>query len=269
MEWRALGLLMRRLAVIGGAETLRYFGDADLSVTAKDDDSPVTAADHAADAAIVAGLAAGAPDIAIVTEERAETHLAAAPERFFLVDPLDGTKEFVSGSGEFTVNIALTERGVPVMGAVYAPAKQRLFWTPEPGLTVEETGEIAADVVGVTEQCRVRAASASALTVVASKSHRDAQTNRYIEARPVEALVSAGSSLKFCLIAAGEADLYPRFGRTMEWDTAAAHAVLAAAGGMVVRAEDGAALSYGKPGYENPHFIAAGAGLDRAALLGA
>ena len=215
-----IALEMRRLALAAGAETLKFFQREDLAVEAKADSSPVTSADHAADRVIVAGLEKAVPEIPVVTEERAETHgrlSGDAPGRFFLVDPLDGTKEFVSGAGEYTVNIALIEGGAPVLGVVYAPAKRRLFWTPEPGFAVEEQGEIDPANVGVTRQLQVTEADLEALRVVASKSHRDDKTDAYISRRKVADVVSAGSSLKFCLIAAGEADLYPRFGRTMEW----------------------------------------------------
>lgn len=255
MDYAEIALVMRRLVVEAGVATLRYFGTGDLAVQAKADSSPVTAADHAADEIIVAGLEAACPDIPVVTEERAETHTRAPAERFFLVDPLDGTKEFVSGRGDFTVNIALIEGGEPVMGAVYAPAKERLFWTDGPGSALQESGAIEAAAPHAAQPLKVRAADNGALAVVASASHRDAATDDYISRYQVKDFKSAGSSLKFCLIASGEADLYPRLGRTMEWDTAAAHAVLRAAGGMVDKAEGGP-LRYGKPGFENPHFIA-------------
>lgn len=267
MSYREIAATMRRLALLGGVETLKHFRAEGLAVEAKADDSPVTIADRAADQAIVAGLEAAHPSISVVTEERGETHLEAAPDRFFLVDPLDGTKEFISGDGAYTVNIALIERGVPTLGAVYAPAMQRLFWTPDADICVEERGEIRLDEIGATSHCRVRAANPDALDVVASKSHRGAETDAYIAKRSVGTIVSAGSSLKFCMIAAGEADLYPRLGRTMEWDTAAAHAALSAAGGEVVRYSDGAPLRYGKQGFENPHFVAFGGGVDLEVAL--
>jgi len=255
VDYGKIGLAMRRLVLEAGAATLRYFGDGDLAVEAKADSSPVTAADHAADAIIVAGLEADFPDIPVVTEERVETHSGPEAERFFLVDPLDGTKEFVTGRGDFTINIALVEKGEPVMGAVYAPAKKRLFWTDGPESALQESGDLDPAEPGPVRSLKVRAADNAALAVVASKSHRDQATDDYIARYAVADFKSAGSSLKFCLIASGEADLYPRLGRTMEWDTAAAHAVLRAAGGRVERAEGGP-LRYGKPGFENPHFIA-------------
>ena len=237
----------------------RQAGDAimhvyatDFEARAKDDASPVTEADLAADRVIVAGLERAFPDIPVVTEERAETHdTAAAGSRFFLVDPLDGTKEFVKRGGDFTVNIALIEDGVPVRGVVYAPALDRLFWTADDGTARARDGDGEARTIRVAEP------DDAALNVVASKSHRDEATDDYIARYAVADFKSAGSSLKFCLLAAGEADLYPRLGRTMEWDTAAGHAVLRAAGGMVDAWPGGrGALAYGKPGFENPHFIA-------------
>lgn len=226
----------------------------DIAVRAKSDDSPVTAADMAADRVIAEGLAQAFPDIALITEERAESHSTQA-SRFIIVDPLDGTKEFVRRGGDFTVNIALVEGGVPVRGVVYAPARGRLFLTRADGTSVEETGPFGP-APGTLKPLRVATPDNAALRVVASKSHRDAATDAYIARYRVADMVSAGSSLKFCLVAAGEADLYPRLGRTMEWDTAAGDAVLRGAGGTVLRFDDHSPLTYGKPGFENPFFIA-------------
>jgi 3'(2'), 5'-bisphosphate nucleotidase len=255
MRDAAMAERLRGLALAAGAEILRHYGDAALAVEAKADASPVTAADLAADAVICAGLAETWPDTPIVTEERAETHAAAAGAHF-LVDPLDGTKEFVQQRGEFTVNIALIEDGAPVAGVVYAPAIGRLFRTAPGGGAVEETGPFDPAAEGALRPLRVATPDPAALRVVASKSHRDAATDAYIARYAVAEFKSAGSSLKFCLLASGEADLYPRLGRTMEWDTAAGHAVLAAAGGAVVRFDDHAPLRYGKADRANPHFIA-------------
>lgn len=248
--------IFRQLAIRAGEAIMEVYRDSDLGVEMKDDDSPVTRADLAADRVIFDGLSAAFPDIQIVTEERASSHGGARADRFILVDPLDGTREFVKRGGDFTVNIALIEKGVPVAGVVYAPAKGRLFQTLDEGGAVEETGEFGAEP-GARRSLRVSTPDNGALTVVASASHRDKATDDYIARYSVAAFRPAGSSLKFCLVASGEADLYPRLGRTMEWDTAAGHAVLAAAGGRVVRAEAvETPLSYGKPGDDNPHFIA-------------
>lgn len=238
------------LAREAGAAIMAVYA-TDFEARAKDDASPVTEADLAADRIIGAGLARAFPDIPVVTEERAESHdVAAAGSLFFLVDPLDGTKEFVKRGGDFTVNIALVENGVPTRGVVFAPAPDRLFWTADDG------GAWRQDAGGEPQPMRVAVPDNAALNVVASKSHRDAATDACIARYDVAEFRSAGSSLKFCLLAAGEADLYPRLGRTMEWDTAAGHAVLRAAGGHVDAWPGGRALTYAKPGFENPHFIA-------------
>jgi len=190
-----------------------------------------------------------------VTEEQAATHAQSA-STFLIVDPLDGTKEFVQRRGDFTVNIAYVEDGKPLRGIVYAPAKHRLFYTRPDGQAVEETGPFEKEQAGKVQPISVSCPDNAALMVVASKSHRDQATDDYINRYAVADMKSAGSSLKFCLVATGEADIYPRLGRTMEWDTAAGDAVLRGAGGHVVRFDDHAPLTYGKPGFENPFFIA-------------
>jgi 3'(2'), 5'-bisphosphate nucleotidase len=247
--------LFRKLALAAGDAIMTVYSSADMGVETKADDSPVTRADQLADALISDGLRAACPEIALVTEEQAETH-GAAEARFFIVDPLDGTKEFIQRRGDFTVNIALIEDGVPVAGIVYAPARGRMFYTDAQGRSVEEIGPFDPDLPGVTQPLQLGTPDLGALVVVASKSHRDAATDAYIARYNVADMRSAGSSLKFCLVAAGEADFYPRLGRTMEWDTAAGHAVLRGAGGEVVRFDDHTPLRYGKAGYENPFFIA-------------
>lgn len=221
----------------------------DFDARSKADDSPVTEADLAADRVIVAGLEAAFPDIAVVTEERASSHEGERPERFFLIDPLDGTKEFVKRGGDFTVNIALIDKGVPVRGVVFAPALERMFWTTDNGKAMLQEGDEPAQPI------RVAKPDNSALRIVASKSHKNAETEEFISRYAVSDYKSAGSSLKFCLVATGEADLYPRLGPTMEWDTGAGDAVLRAAGGFVERMEGGPLL-YGKSDLYNPHFVA-------------
>ncbi|SES09363.1 3'(2'),5'-bisphosphate nucleotidase [Tranquillimonas rosea] len=255
MDYDTLTTTMRRLALEAGAKIMEIYEADDFDVRAKSDDSPVTAADEAADALISAGLREVFPDVALVTEEQAASHGIDA-STFLIVDPLDGTKEFVQRRGDFTVNIAYVEDGIPVRGVVYAPAKQRMFYTDSKGFTFEEVGELKIDEVGETRPLKVAEADNSALRVVASKSHRDQATDDYISKYEVEDAKSAGSSLKFCLVATGEADFYPRLGRTMEWDTAAGHAVLLGAGGHVVRFDDHTPLAYGKGGFANPFFIA-------------
>ena len=243
-----------RIVREAGAVVMSVY-DAAFEVRTKDDASPVTAADERAEALIVPALRALAPGIPVVAEEMTARGEADAIGRtFWLVDPLDGTKEFIGRNGEFTVNVALIHDGRPLLGVVGAPAKGRLFaGVVGQGAWVEDDG------VPGRRPIRVRAVPAEGLTVVASRSHGDAAAlDAFLAGRRVARLASAGSSLKLCLLAAGEADLYPRLGRTMEWDIAAGHAVLAAAGGDVGTL-DGTPLSYGKPGFENPHFVARGA----------
>lgn len=255
MQFEELISRMRTLALEAGAKIMEIYQRPDFEVRAKSDASPVTEADEAADALISAGLRASFPDIPFVTEEQAATH-GQSLSTFLIVDPLDGTKEFVQRRGDFTVNIAYVENGVPRFGVVYAPARGRLFYTTADGRAVEETGPFAAapgpvHPIGVNPMPDNRG-----LMVVASKSHRDQATDDYIARYAVRDMTSAGSSLKFCLVATGEADLYPRLGRTMEWDTAAGDAVLRGAGGEVVRFDDHTPLTYGKEGFANPFFIA-------------
>ncbi len=243
---------IRDLAEKAGTVILEYY-DGKIAVEEKEDRSPVTAADVAAERFILEGLADLAPGIPAVAEEAVAA--GDTPDvsggRFWLVDPLDGTREFISRNGEFTVNIALVEDGLPTLGAVHIPAKGLTCWASGPGRAKCRGGGPARPIA-------VRAPAAEGYVVVASRSHRDARTDEWLESVPVKSFAAAGSSLKFCLVAMGEADLYPRLGRTMEWDTAAGHAVLLAAGGSV-RTLEGEDLRYAKPGFENPFFVARGA----------
>lgn len=233
----------------------------DFGTRAKDDRSPVTDADEKAEAIILRRLAVLAGDVPVVAEEAvAAGHVPdVSGGRFFLVDPLDGTKEFINRNGEFTVNIALIENGRPTLGVVHLPALAETYWAIGPGSAWRKRdGETAVRIA-------VRPAPADGLVVVASRSHRDSTTDDYLAGFTVRDLVSAGSSLKLCRVAEGAADMYPRLGRTMEWDIAAGHAVLAAAGGTVtviaggeVSGTPGEPLRYGKPGFENPFFVARG-----------
>lgn len=220
----------------------------------KGDGSPLTDADAAAEAEaiILPALHAAAPDITVISEENAASHTLAAPETLFLVDPLDGTKEFLKrdGKGSFTVNIALIDKGKPVFGIVFAPALDRLFV----GIVGQGTQETRGDH---TRDLWVWDVPDEGAVAVASASHHDAETDVWLKEHGVEKTVSIGSSLKFCLVAAGEADVYPRFGPTMEWDTGAGHAVLAAAGGRVTNPDD-TPFAFGKPDYRNGPFIAWG-----------
>lgn len=255
MDYEKLTKVMRELSLLAGDKIMEIYERDDFEVKSKSDDSPVTEADEAADAMISAGLRAAFPDVLLVTEEQAATHSKQA-DTFLIVDPLDGTKEFVHRRGDFTVNIAYVEAGVPTRGVVYAPAKERMFYTLADGRAVEELGPFDKGGAGETRVINVAESDNSALMVVASKSHRDQATDDYINKYAVKDSKSAGSSLKFCLVATGEADIYPRVGRTMEWDTAAGHAVLHGAGGKVVVFENHDPLVYGKEGYANPFFIA-------------
>jgi len=255
LDFERLTLVMRRLALEAGDQIMDIYNAPDFEVRSKSDDSPVTAADEAADALISAGLAEAFPQMPLVTEEQSDSH-GQSVSTFLIVDPLDGTKEFVKRRGDFTVNIAYIEDGVPLRGVVYAPAKGRLFYTLADGRSVEETGPFDKDAPGPRNAIAVTVPDNRALMVVASKSHRDQATDDYIARYAVRDMTSAGSSLKFCLVATGEADLYPRLGRTMEWDTAAGDAVLRGAGGEVVRFDDHTPFTYGKEGFANPFFIA-------------
>jgi 3'(2'), 5'-bisphosphate nucleotidase len=240
-------------AVRAAGQVIMAVYATDFSVRGKADASPVTEADERAEKVIVEALQALAPDIPIVAEEAVSAGaVVEVGDWFWLVDPLDGTKEFISRNGEFTVNVALVHQGAPVLGVVFAPALGRLF------CGVAGLGAWMEDALG-RRAIGCRAIPADGLTVVASRSHGDAAAlEAFLTGRKVAANTSAGSSLKLCLVAAGEADLYPRLGRTMEWDIAAGHALVAAAGGCVLDLA-GQPLRYGKPGFENPHFAAWGA----------
>jgi 3'(2'), 5'-bisphosphate nucleotidase len=240
------------LARAAGALVLEVYA-TNFAVQGKADNSPVTLADERAEALITPALQRLRPDWPVVAEEAAARGQApAAAECFWLVDPLDGTREFVARNGEFTVNIALVRQGRPVLGVVYLPVPDQLY----AGVVGQGAWLTAA---GERHAIAARVPPADGLVVACSRSHGDVAALRaWAQGQPVAAWVPAGSSLKFGLIAAGRADLYPRLGRTMEWDTAAGHAVLAAAGGSVCDL-DGRPLRYGKPGFENPSFVARGA----------
>lgn len=242
------------LSIRAGEAILEIYA-TDFEHERKADTSPVTAADIAAETVIEEGLAHFAPDIPLVAEEAASE--GRIPDisggRFWLVDPLDGTREFISRNGEFTVNIALIENGRPVLGIIHAPALGLTYTgAASLGATFRKTGEATP------RRITVRPASVEGVTIVASRRHGDPEAiDRLLRGHPVSDRKTTGSSLKFCLVASGDADVYPRFGRTMEWDTAAGQAVLEAAGGRVTDAH-GTPLTYGKAGFENPPFIAWG-----------
>ena len=244
-----------------GEIILGHYADDAIQARRKADQSPVTAADEDAEAFILARLAKIAPGVPVIAEEEtAAGRVQQIADHFFLVDPLDGTKEFLNRNGEFTVNIAEITGGVPVRGVVFAPAKERLFMGElETGAYELATKPGVAPDFSQARAIKACKPGADGLIAVASRSHRDAKTEEYLAAYPVKDFVAAGSSLKFCLVAAGEADIYPRHGRTMEWDTAAGHAVLAAAGGSVTTI-DGKPFVYGKADekFANPYFVARG-----------
>ncbi len=239
------------LAIRAGEAVLEVYR-SDFDVLGKNDGSPVTLADRLAEDCIVEGLGRISPGVPVVAEESyASDDRVQVEEAFWLVDPLDGTREFVSRNGEFTVNIALVEAGRPVLGVVLAPALGSLFAGRVGMGAFRECG-------GGTAPVKVRKPPPEGITVIASRSHGDAEAlDTFLAGRKVAQMLQAGSSLKLCRIAEGAADLYPRLGRTMEWDIAAGQAVLEAAGGQV-ETLDGEPLRYGKPAFENPHFVARG-----------
>lgn len=242
---------VERIARQAGALILEVYA-GDFVVRGKADASPVTEADERAERCIAAALLELTPEVPVIAEEAAARGETPEPgARFWLVDPLDGTREFVSRNGEFTVNIALIVRGEPVLGVVYEPVADRLV------AGVVGQGAWRHDARG-RAPIACRRPLAEGVVLACSRSHGDeAAMAAWLGQRRVLRRIAVGSSLKFGLIAAGEADLYPRLGRTMEWDTAAGHAVLRAAGGQVLDLH-GAPLRYGKPGFENPHFVAWG-----------
>ncbi|HEY2883842.1 MAG TPA: 3'(2'),5'-bisphosphate nucleotidase CysQ [Rhizomicrobium sp.] len=251
---------LAQVAFEAGVVIMRHYENK-TQTRQKADQSPVTDADEEAERFILAELKKQYPGVPVVAEEEvAAGRLPDIAARFFLVDPLDGTKEFINRNGEFTVNIAEIEQGIAVRGVVYAPAKKRLFAGETPGGAFEMSAEVEKlPDLSLLKPISVRKPPPDGLIAVASRSHRDKKTDEYLAHYPVKDFVTAGSSLKFCLVAAGEADIYPRHGRTMEWDTAAGHAVLLAAGGSVTQL-DGTPFLYGKAAddFANPFFVARG-----------
>lgn len=244
---------VRDIALRAGEAILAVY-DTEFDVEKKDDASPVTEADRRAERLILEALRREVTDrYPIVAEEEVAAgripHIDGGP--FWLVDPLDGTKEFVKRQGDFTVNIALIEGGRPRLGVVHAPARNATYWG-------SPRGAFARTDAGGAHAIACRPMPAKGLVAVASKSHRNPELEEYLARYDLAESISSGSSIKFCLVAAGRADLYPRTGRTMEWDTAAGHAVVLFAGGSVTDMQ-GNELTYGKPGFENPHFVARGA----------
>ncbi len=261
VDWPELSPKICQLAVDAGMAVLRIYtgyADADALVAHKSDDSPLTLADLASHQVIADGLALLTPDIPVVSEEDSESLSFRKPlGRFWLIDPLDGTKEFLARNGEFTINIAFIEDGEPVWGVVYAPALRQLFWGGKAfgSFRQAESGTVSLSV-------SPPVASEQSFRVVASKSHLNAETSAFIGKLGSVELIQAGSSLKFCRVAEGSADVYPRLAPTCEWDTAAAQAVVEGAGGQVYDTQ-GARLQYGKPDLLNPSFIAASVSLSK------
>src|SRR5580700_2407755 len=242
-----------RAAMAGGEAVMRVYGDA-FEVTQKDDKTPVTAADIASERVIVEMLTAAFPDIPVVSEETVpEAGFASPAARFWLVDPLDGTREFVARNGEFAVLIGLVENGRPVLGVVHGPAIGVTYVAHGPGTAMRRLG--SEDFAPI----RARVPAPDGVVVVHSRSHENSRRlAEYFQDKPVLERMKCGSALKFGVLAAAEADFYPRFGTTMEWDTCAGQAVLEAAGGHVLGL-DGKPLAYGKPGLKNDGFLAWGA----------
>jgi 3'(2'), 5'-bisphosphate nucleotidase len=253
-----IALFLAEAAIAAGPAVMDVYGSHD-DARAKSDGSPVTLADLHAEKVICDRLALAVPRAPIVAEEAAANgHRVTVAERFLLVDPLDGTREFIARNGEFTINVALIEKGWPVAGAVYAPALGRLWFGGDQAFVCDAPVGAGMPDARLRRPIRVRSAPA-ALTAFASRSHCDAETDAFLETLPIAERRSRGSSLKFCMIGEGLADVYPRFGPTMEWDTAAGDAVLRAAGGVVLDLT-GAPLAYGKMGgyLRNGPFVAWG-----------
>lgn len=241
------------LIALQAGDAIKDIYNTDFQVDTKDDASPVTEADRRAETLIIERIKADITDSwPIVGEEAFSAGIIpdVAGTPFWLVDPLDGTKEFVNRNGEFTVNIALIEAGRPVLGVVHAPAINQTYMGSPHGAFADLDGQGPKPI-------RCRPWPPTGLTALVSRNHKTPETEDFLSAYTIKNEISTGSSLKFCVVARGQADIYPRLGRTMEWDTAAGHAVLRAAGGTVTDL-DGRELLYGKPGFENPHFVAKG-----------
>jgi 3'(2'), 5'-bisphosphate nucleotidase len=235
---------------------------AGVSVERKADKSPVTAADRESEAVLLAGAASVMPGVPVIAEEAVGTgRIPAIGRRFFLIDPLDGTREYIEGSREFTINVGLIQDGFPVFGILYAPAMAWLFMTVAPDRAVE--ADVAPDSAArsiaelAAKEVRTREPDPARLVGVTSRSYKSSKANAFLERIGARERSPIGSALKFCLVARGDADVYPRYGSISEWDTAAGHAILVAAGGAVTRL-DGQDLRYGKPDFLNPPFIAWG-----------
>lgn len=246
---------LRPIVCEAGEEIIRIYESKNYTVTKKADTSPVTDADKRSEEIILRALRKLTPDIPIVSEESAEAGdiPSIAGGTFWLVDPLDGTKEFINETGEFTVNVALVVGDRPVLGMIGIPLKKIIYGAAGTGTATVAIGDAPARPIAAIK------ASPEGFIIVASRSHAGKETEDYLTTLKVRERKACGSSIKFCTIAEGKADLYPRLGRTMEWDTAAGHAILLAAGGDITTL-DGERLRYGKPNFENPSFVAKGCG---------
>ena len=244
--------------MMAGYEILDEYDNVNAKVELKKDDSPLTVADQRAHMLIYDSLSTHFPDIDVVSEEGECELTEGKAGIFFLVDPLDGTKEFLKRTGEFTVNIALICFGSAKLGVVYVPVEETLYSTTRDGRAIVRRSATLEDEFGVEEEILCRGIPLNGPTVVMSASHSSQETVDYAALYKPAETISAGSSLKFCRVAEGRADIYPRLGRTMEWDTAAAHAVLKSAGGNLFNLKDGKEICYGKPEMDNDYFVAAG-----------
>jgi len=245
-----------QIAIKAGEEIMNIYDNSDdFSIESKADDSPLTIADRASNEIINDGLQNLSESYPIVSEENPDIEYSIRKEydRFWLVDPLDGTKEFIKRNGEFTVNIALIEFGYPIMGVVYVPATEELYYSYSGNGAHKRKRNTDHPI-----SCQSFTLKDSNLNVVSSRSHINADTQDFLDRLKKPKIVPKGSSLKFLIMAEGKADIYPRLGPTMEWDTGAAQAILEEAGGLVINSENYERLKYNKPSLLNPHFIAAG-----------
>lgn len=251
--YRSVASEVLYIAKQSGIGIMQHY-ESDVVVHLKEDDSPVTIADKEASEFIINELAKITPDIPVVSEEQddALNVSAAQTNRFWLIDPLDGTKSFIRKSGDFTVNIALIEHGAPVGGAIYAPLTRTSYFTAEDAKAYKQIGD------NLPTSIKTRPVPPTGQVVLTSHSHQNSETEAYIEALPnVRELKPVSSSLKFCVVAEGRADIYPRFGPTMQWDVGAGHAILKAAGGLI-ELPDGSPFTYPQDTFKNPFFIASG-----------
>jgi 3'(2'), 5'-bisphosphate nucleotidase len=240
---------INKISKLAGNLIIKY-KENDIKVDIKNDNSPVTNADKAANLLITSALNKLTPKIPIVSEEDTSNHRKHIKSYFWLIDPLDGTKEFINGSSEFTVNIALIVDNFPLLGVVHAPALDETYFNTSGNEAYHQNKNKTPKLISTKSIQK----NPEMNLILASKSHINKETSNYLKENNFKKIKNIGSSLKFCLIARGEADIYPRFGRTMEWDTAAGHAIVNSAGGMVSQM-NGNKLLYGKDKYENPNFI--------------